>query len=75
MDAFGNVHEDEVLILHCHENGDCHEPDVRHSDRSRVGPELLQLADDLFRSNFLVAPFKVQWPLRRADFLFDRTPC
>ena len=38
MDALGIVLEDEyeVLILHCHENGDCQEPDDRHSERSRV---------------------------------------
>ena len=24
MDALANVLESEVLILHCHENGDCH---------------------------------------------------
>ena len=36
MDAQENALEDEVLILHCHENGDCQEPDDRHSERSRV---------------------------------------
>ena len=41
MDALGNV---LVLILHCHENGDCQEPDDRQSERSRVS-ELFQSAD------------------------------
>ena len=45
MDALVNVLVDEVLILHCHENDDCQEPDDRHSERSRVGSELLQAAD------------------------------
>ena len=36
MDELEDVLEDEVLILHCHENGDCQEPDDRHSERSRV---------------------------------------
>ena len=45
MDASVNVLEDEVLILHCHENGDCQEPDDRHAERSRVWSELLQSAD------------------------------
>ena len=49
MDALENVFVGEVLILHGHENGDCQEPDDRHSDRSRVGSELLQ-ADDVFQS-------------------------
>ena len=35
-----------VLILYCHENGDWQEPDDRHSERSRVGSELLQSAGD-----------------------------
>ena len=33
MDASVNVLEDEVLILHYHENVDCQEPDDRHSER------------------------------------------
>ena len=45
MDALENVFVGEVLILHCHKNGDCQEPDDRHSERSRVGSELLQSAD------------------------------
>ena len=45
MDAFVHVLVGEVLILHCHQNGDCQEPDDRHSDRSRGGSELLQSAD------------------------------
>ena len=36
MDAVVDVLVDEVLILHCHENGNCQEPDDRHSERSRV---------------------------------------
>ena len=36
MVALENVFVSEVLILHCHENGDCQEPDDRHSERSRV---------------------------------------
>ena len=46
MDALENVFVGEVLILHCHENGDCQEPDDRHSERSRVGSELLQSTND-----------------------------
>ena len=41
MDAFENVFVGEALLLHFHENGDCQEPDDRHSERSRVGSELL----------------------------------
>ena len=41
--ALVNVFVDEVL--HCHENGDCQEPDDRHPERSRVWSELLQSAD------------------------------
>ena len=36
MDALVNVLAGEVLILHCHENSDCQEPDDRHSERLRV---------------------------------------
>ena len=36
MDALVSVLVSEVLILRCHENGDCQEPDDRHSERSRV---------------------------------------
>ena len=36
MDALESVLEDEVLILHCHANGDCQKPNDRHSERSRV---------------------------------------
>ena len=36
MDALVNVLVDEVLTLHCHENGDSQEPDDGHSERSRV---------------------------------------
>ena len=43
MNALVNVFVDEVL--HCHENGDCQEPDDRHPERSRVWSELLQSAD------------------------------
>ena len=46
MDALVNVLGSEVLILHCHENGDCQQPDDRQSERSRVRSELLQSADD-----------------------------
>ena len=46
MDALENVFVGQVLILHCHENGDCQEPDDRRSERSRVGSELLQSAHD-----------------------------
>ena len=46
MDALENVFVGEVLILHSHESGDCQEPDDRHSERPRVGSELLQSADD-----------------------------
>ena len=38
--ALVNVLVDEVLMLHCHENGDCQEPDDRHPERSRVWSEL-----------------------------------
>ena len=34
MDALGSVREDEVLVFHCQLNGDCQEPDGRHSERS-----------------------------------------
>ena len=47
MNALVNVLVDEVLILQCHENGDCQEPDDRHPERSRVWSELLQSADGL----------------------------
>ena len=43
MDALGSVREDEVLVLHCQLNGDCQEPDERHSERSHVS-ELFQAA-------------------------------
>ena len=46
MDDLEDVFAGEVLILHCLKNGDCQEPDDRHSERSRVGSELLQSADD-----------------------------
>ena len=46
MDVLEDVFVSEVLILHCHENDNFHEPDDRHSKRSRVGSELLQSADD-----------------------------
>ena len=36
MGVLVNVLMNEVLILHCHENGDCQEPDDRHSERLRV---------------------------------------
>ena len=35
MDALVSVLVDEVLLLHCHENGDCQEPGDSRSDRSR----------------------------------------
>ena len=43
MNALVNVLADEVL--HCHENGDCQEPDDLHPERSRVWSELLQSSD------------------------------
>ena len=57
MEARVNVLVGEVLILHCHENGDCHAAALRasselsqsadcHSVRSRVWSELLQSAGD-----------------------------
>ena len=36
MDTLGDVFVSEVLILHCHENDDCQEPDDVHSERLRV---------------------------------------
>ena len=39
MDALVTVLVDEVLTLRCHENGDCQEPDDRHSERSHVWSE------------------------------------
>ena len=36
MDALVNVLVDKVLILHCHKNGDCHEPDDRNPECSHV---------------------------------------
>ena len=36
MNALVNVLVDEVLIIHCHENGDCHEPDDGNPERSDV---------------------------------------
>ena len=39
MDALVNVLQGEVLILHCHENGDCHAVSLRASS------ELYQSAD------------------------------
>ena len=36
MNALVNVLVDVVLILHCHENGDCQEPDDRNLEHSRV---------------------------------------
>ena len=44
MDALEGVREDEVLVLHCELNGDCQEPDGRHSERSRVS-EVFQAAE------------------------------
>ena len=46
MDAPENVFTSEVLILHDYENGDCHDLDDRHLDRSRVESELLEDAAD-----------------------------
>ena len=43
MNVLVNVLVDEVL--HCHEMGDCQEPDDRHPEWSRVWSELLQSAD------------------------------
>ena len=45
MDALVNLFVGEVLILHCHANSDCQEPDDRHSERSHFGSELPQSAD------------------------------
>ena len=39
MEVVVNVPVDEVLTDHCRENGDCQEPDDRHSERSRVSSE------------------------------------
>ena len=36
MNALGTVLVDEVLIPHCHKNGDCHGPDDRSPERSHV---------------------------------------
>ena len=52
MDALEDVFVDEVLTVHCHENGDCQEPYDRHSERSRVVSELPQAAGD-FQSETL----------------------
>ena len=40
MNALVTVFADEVLIFHCHENGDCQEPDDCHPECSRVWSEL-----------------------------------
>ena len=71
MDVLENVFVGEVLILHCHENGVCQDPDDRHSVRSRVGSEL-HLNTHAFRPNFIVAPFKVQRRLHRVNYFFFR---
>ena len=57
MDTLFHVLADEVLILHCHENRDCQEPDDRHSERSRVGSELMIANQNAhaFRPNSIVA--------------------
>ena len=34
MDALVHVLVNEILIPHCHLNGDCQEPDDRHPERS-----------------------------------------
>ena len=44
MDALVHVFVNEVLTPHCHENGDCQEPDDRQPERSRVWSGLLQSA-------------------------------
>ena len=36
VNALVNVLVDEALTPHCHENGDCHEPDDRNPERSLV---------------------------------------
>ena len=59
MDALEHFFVGGVLILHCHENGDCQEPDDRHSDRSRVESELLQ-SDD-FPSGHSRVSSELQW--------------
>ena len=54
-DALGNVLEDEVLILHCHVNGDC--GDAHTSDPSC--PNQLMVANQnahAFRPNSMIAP-------------------
>ena len=68
MDALGNVLEDEVLILHCHETGDCHEPDNRHSKHSRVSELFHQLmvANQnayAFRPNSMIVKKRMPWSL------------
>ena len=40
MNAFVNVLVGEVLVRHCHETGDCQDPDGRQSERSHVSSEL-----------------------------------
>ena len=40
MNTLVTVLVDEVLILHCHRNGDCQENDDRTPERSRVWSEL-----------------------------------
>ena len=66
MDALENVLEDEVLILHCHENGDCqaHAFDLSCSNLLMISNQNTHA----FRPNFLVAPFTTQWRLPWADF-------
>ena len=44
MNALVNDLVDQAL--HCHENGDCQEPDDRHPERSRVWSELHSCQDE-----------------------------
>ena len=46
MNALVNVLVDEDFLVHYHKNGDCHEPDDRNPERSRVWSELSQSAGD-----------------------------
>ena len=66
MDDLENVFEGEVLILHCHENGDCQEP--RCSPFETLTRWILSCSNqlmfsnqntDAFRPNSIVAKMKV----------------
>ena len=83
IDVLENVFIGEVPIIHCHENGDCQEPEwspLGTFTRNLSCNKQLMFSNQntqAFRPNSITAPCKAQWRLHRADFLVfsDRYLC